>query len=420
MSPGRRQRRTLGWSLAVVVAVVLGSAVVVEQTMGTDTPGPLRIRGADISFTLQEEAIGTAIHGPHGRAPIEDVLAAHGANTVRLRVWVDPAAGTSSLPAALTLARRAAAAGLRIVLALHYADTWADHAVQSTPAAWTGLDLDGLVSRVRSYTASVVTAFAQQGTPVAVVQVGNEVDSGLLWPTGRLATAGWDAVARLLEAGVSGVRSGGGDHPDVMLHLAASGNTDAVVRFVGEMAARGVRPDLLGLSYYPWWHGSLTTLQHTLDTVAEEFDLDVVLAETARPWTLDDGDDEPNGVRSDADLPDGSVYPATPAGQAAWAEALRGVLHRVPGGHGVGFLFWEPGWLPGVPAVPGVGSAYDNTTLFRWDGTPLPALVALRADPGGSLFDGLSGNRIPGEPPRLSRLGLRALIDDLLNRFWKG
>jgi arabinogalactan endo-1,4-beta-galactosidase len=177
---------------------------------------------------------------------------------------------------------------------------------------------------------------------------------------------------------------------------------------------------VLGLSYYPWWHGSLATLQHTLDTVAEEFHLDVVLAETARPWTLDDGDDEPNGVRSDADLPDGSLYPATPAGQAAWAEALREVLCRVPGGHGVGFLFWEPGWLPGVPAVPGVGSAYDNTTLFRWDGTPLPALVALRADPGGSLFDGLPENRLPGEPPRLSRPGLRTLIDDLLSRLGKG
>jgi arabinogalactan endo-1,4-beta-galactosidase len=403
----------------VVVAVVLGLGVVVRQTEPC-TPQPLRIRGADISFTLQEESIGAAIRGPHGPAPIEDVLAAHGANTVRLRVWVDPAAGTSDLPAALTLARRAVAAGLHIVLALHYADTWADHAVQSTPAAWAGLDLDGLVARVRSYTASVVAAFAQQGTPVAVVQVGNEVDDGLLWPTGRLATAGWDAVARLLEAGFSGVRSGGGDHPDVMLHLASSGNTDAVVRFIGEMAARGVRPDMLGLSYYPWWHGSLVTLQHTLDTVAEEFHLDVVLAETARPWTLHDGDDEPNGVRSDADLPDGAVYPATPAGQAAWAEALREVLCRVPGGHGVGFLFWEPGWLPGVPAVPGVGSAYDNTTLFRWDGTPLPALVALRADPGGSPFNGLSENRLPGEPPRLSRPGLRTLIDDLLSRLGKG
>jgi hypothetical protein len=67
-----------------------------------------------------------------------------------------------------------------------------------------------------------------------------------------------------------------------------------------------------------------------------------------------------------------------------------------------------------------VGSAYDNTTLFRWDGTPLPALVALRADPGGSLFDGLSENRLPGEPPLLSRPGLRTLIDNLLNRLWRG
>jgi arabinogalactan endo-1,4-beta-galactosidase len=401
----------LGWSLAVVAAVVLGLVVVVERAE-SDSPGPLRFRGADISFTLQEEAVGALTRGPHGPVPIEDVLAAHGANTVRLRVWVDPQAGTSDLTAALTLARRAAAAGLRIVLALHYADTWADHAVQPTPAAWTGLDLDDLVNRVRSYTESVVAAFAQQGTPVAVVQVGNEVDNGLLWPVGRLATAGWDAVARLLAAGVSGARSGGGGHrPDGMLHLTASGNPDVAVRFVGEMEARGVRPDILGLSYYPWWHGSLTALQRTLDTVAEEFDLDVLLAETARPWTLDDGDDEPNGVRSDADLPDSSLYPATPAGQAAWFEALRGVLERVPGGHGAGFLFWEPGWLPGVSAVPGIGSAYDNTTLFRWDGTPLPALTALRSDPAGSGAGGQAADRLLA--------GLRALLDDVVGRLRK-
>jgi hypothetical protein len=104
-------------------------------------------------------------------------------------------------------------------------------------------------------------------------------------------------------------------------------------------------------------------------------------------------------VTTDAQLPDGQTYPATPEGQAAWAEALRQILLAVPGGHGAGFLFWEPGWLPGVEAVPGVGSAYDNTTLFTWNGDPLPALAALRPQqaarsPGARRWPGR------GEDPR--------------------
>jgi len=373
----RTARVVLAALAALLVLILLGVGFVARVRVGS--ADPLAIRGADISFTLQEEAAGKAVRGPHGPVPMEDMLASYGANTVRLRLWVDPTPGTSDLPSALALARRAAQAGLRIVLALHYSDTWADHMNQPTPAAWASQGLDELAGTVEQYTRGVVAAFAAQGTPVAVVQVGNEIDNGLLWPVGRLATAGWDAVARLLAAGVAGARAGGGAHPpQIMLHLASSGDVGAVTRFVRELAARGVRPDLLGLSYYPWWSGSLVRLQQTLDTVVKNFGLDVLLAETAYPWTLANGDGEPNAVTSNADLPDGAAYPATPAGQTAWAEALRQVLGGVPGGHGVGFLFWEPGWLPGVPASPGVGSAYDNTTLFRWDGTPLPALAALR------------------------------------------
>jgi arabinogalactan endo-1,4-beta-galactosidase len=354
--------------------------------------GALSIRGADISFTLQEEAAGNFVHGPHGPAPMEHVLASYGANTVRLRLWVDPAAGTSDLPATLELARRAAAAGLAIVLVLHYSDTWADHRTQPTPAAWASRGLDELTRTVRQYTSHVVAAFASQGTPVAIIQVGNEIDNGLLWPAGRLAAAGWDAVAGLVGAGAAGARAGGGTHPpEVMVHLAASGDIGAVSQFIRELAVRGVHPDLLGLSYYPWWNGSLAHLQHALNTVAEQFDLDVLLAETAYPWTLADGDGQPNAVTRDVDLPDGAAYPATPAGQAAWAEALRRLLCQVPAGHGVGFLFWEPGWLPGVQAEPGAGSVYDNTTLFRWDGSPLPALGALRP----SIVSPTPGDRSP-------------------------
>jgi arabinogalactan endo-1,4-beta-galactosidase len=377
--------------VAVVIAVtIIATGGLLAAEAGP--PGALRIRGADISFTLQEEAVGRSVRGPTGVAPIEQVLAGYGANTVRLRLWVDPLSGTSDLPTALALARRASAAGLQIVLVLQYSDTWADHWTQPTPAAWVGLDLDSLAGRVQAYTTEVVGAFAGQGTPVAVVQVGNEIDHGLLWPVGALATAGWDAVARLVGAGAAGARAGGGHRPpEIMVHLAESGDPEAVLRSLADLSSRGVHPDLVGLSYYPWWNGSLATLAHTLDTVAERLDIDVLLAETAYPWTLADGDEQPNAVTTDAQLPDGQTYPATPEGQAAWAEALRQILLAVPGGHGAGLLFWEPGWLPGVEAVHGVGSAYDNTTLFTWDGGALPALAALRPQQAARSAGGQGG-----------------------------
>jgi arabinogalactan endo-1,4-beta-galactosidase len=362
----------------VVLAVITVLAGVTVWARGCSAE-PLRVRGADISFTLQEEAAGTVLHDRYGEAPIEDVLATHGATHVRLRVWVDPVPGTSDLSPALELARRATARGLAIVLALHYSDSWADHSHQKIPAAWAGQSPAELARTVRRYTAGVVAAFADQGTPVEVVQVGNEIDNGLLWPVGRPTNGDWDVVAALVRAAAAGAREGGGDAPpQVMVHLAAGGDAEKVSAVMTRLVDGGVDADVIGLSYYPWWNGSLAQLRRTLAVLADRFGTDLLLAETAYPWTLEDGDDEPNAVTGAGELPDGSSFPPTPEGQAAWFEALRDVLAGVPDGHGTGFLVWEPGWLPGVEATSGVGSAYDNTTLFDRSGRSLPAWAALR------------------------------------------
>jgi arabinogalactan endo-1,4-beta-galactosidase len=362
--------------IAVLAVILLTGAVALTRG---GSPESLRVRGADVSFTLQEEVVGTVLYDRDGPAPIEQVLEGSGANYVRLRVWVDPPAGTSDLSSALELARRASERGLGVVLALHYSDTWADHSHQEVPAAWAEQPAEELARTVQRYTADVVAAFADQGTPVDIVQVGNEIDNGLLWPVGRLATQGWNVVAALVRAATAGARDGGGDaRPEVMVHLAAGGDAERVSTFMAHLVDRGVDVDVIGLSYYPWWNGSLAQLGRTLGLLAARFDTDVLIAETAYPWTLEDADDEPNAVTRAADLPDGLRYPPTPAGQASWFEALRTVLADVPGGHGAGLLAWEPGWLPGVEAASGVGSAYDNTTLFDRAGRALPAWAALR------------------------------------------
>jgi arabinogalactan endo-1,4-beta-galactosidase len=371
-APGR-----VAFVLALLAVLLVGAAVLIPP--GTDTPGALRLRGADVSFTLEEEAAGTRLHDGDRTATVESMLAAHRATHVRLRVWVDPQPGSSGdLATALTLARRAHAARLGLVLTLHYSDTWADNDNQTPPAAWAGLAPDEFAAAVEEYTRTVVSAFADQGTPADVVSIGNEVDHGMLWPAGAVSNGDWSGFARLLRAGFAGLAAASGPTPASMVHIAAGGDAVRAVQFFARLRAHGVAPDLLGLSYYPFWNGSLADVGRTVSALAADSGTDVLVVETAHPWTLEDADGAGNIVATRDQLPDGDRFPPTPEGQAAWYEELRRVLTAVPGGHGAGFLMWEPGWGSAVESAPGVGNQHDNLTLFDRTGQALPALAALR------------------------------------------
>ncbi|MEX5300218.1 glycosyl hydrolase 53 family protein [Kocuria sp. CPCC 205292] len=342
----------------------------------------IEIRGADISFTLQEEAIGRSVSMDGKTQPIEQILSQHGASHVRLRVWVDPAAGTSDLESALVLAARAHKAGMKLLLDLHYSDTWADRTYQRTPPAWRGQDVGELASSVESYTEDVIAAFAAQGTPVDIVQIGNEVTLGMLWPVGEIYRQDgehWADFARLVKAGASGAAQGNPSAPPaVMIHTDTGGDVGMSTYFFDRMLAHQVEFDYIGLTYYPFWQGSSTDLEHNLHTLADRYGKDIIIAETAYPWTLSNSG--PSVVETAQALPHASEHPPTPAGQAAFFESLRRILRDVPHGHGAGFFVWEPGWLPGVNATAEVGTTHGNLTLFDWEGRGLPALAAFRRD----------------------------------------
>jgi arabinogalactan endo-1,4-beta-galactosidase len=347
----------------------------------------LAVRGADISFTLQEEAVGNAVRDWRGRVrPIERILAANGATHVRLRVWTDPPPGYSTVESALALGRRAARAGLRILLNLHYSDFWADPGKQPTPVAWRGQDLPTLAETVRRYTRDVVAAFARQGTPVDMVQVGNEVTSGMLHPIGELyPTDGrpqqWPAFTTLLKAGITGARQGAprGRQPRTMLHIDRGGDNGGSVWFFDHMHEFEVPYDVIGESYYPIWHGSLADLTANLADLAPRYGKDIVVVETSYPWTTANGDGLENFYTGTVPLPDEATYPPTPEGQAEFFERLRRILLDVPDRRGLGFFDWEPGWLPGVGWEPGAGTPNDNLTMFDFGGRSLPSLRAFRA-----------------------------------------
>jgi arabinogalactan endo-1,4-beta-galactosidase len=372
----------------VLTLLAMQVAAVPPAQAGGGGGGNLRVRGADISFTLQEEAAGNSFTDHGAVQPVERILARHGANFVRLRIWTDPPPGYSDEAAALTLARRAKRAGLGVLLDLHYSDFWADPGHQNTPAAWQGQDLPTLAATVRDYTRRVVADFARQGTPLDMIQVGNEVTAGFLWPTGQIYQADgehWPEFATLLKAGIAGARAGNPKRHrlEVMVHIDRGGDNGGSRYFLDHVLAQGVQFDVLGQSYYPMWHGSLADLRSNLNDLATRYGKDIVVAEAAYPWTLDNGDQLGNFVFSADQLPDGAAYPATIQGQAAYFEALRSVLAQVPGGHGAGFLDWEPEWIPGVGWEPGAGNPNDNLTMFDFQGAALPSLRSFRPPGGG-------------------------------------
>lgn len=346
----------------------------------------LSIRGADISFTLQLERAGVQFSSEGKLAPVERILHRAGADWVRLRIWNDPPNGYSTARSALVLARRAHRAGQKVLLDFHYADFWADPSKQPTPAAWQGQELDELARTVRRYTRRTLDDFARAGVRVDMVQVGNEITAGMLWPLGQIYVAGrpddWSGFTTLLKAAVAGVReaheAGGGRAPRVMVHIDRGGDNAGSRWFYDHILADDVDFDVIGLSYYPIWHGPLDHLQGNLDDLAGRYDKDLVVVETAYPWTLKNGDQLDNLVSSLDQIPDAEIFPPTPRGQRAYFEGLRRVLLDVPSDRGAGFFAWEPEWIPGVGWEPGAGNPNDNMTMFDWAGRGLPSLTAFR------------------------------------------
>jgi arabinogalactan endo-1,4-beta-galactosidase len=333
--------------------------------------------GADLSFAGQEVAAGTTFTDQGRAADPVQILHAHGGNYVRMRLWVNPPAGYSDLASDLALARQARAEGMKVYLDIHYSDFWADPQHQDTPAAWQGQDLPTLANTVRSYTHDVISAFARQGTPVDMVSIGNEIRNGMLWPTGQIdwtAGTGWDNLATLLRAGIQGARSADpAGHPlRVMLHYDQGGDNATSYQFFHNLVSRDVHFDVIGLSYYTFWHGPLTALRDNVDKLAAQFGKDIVIAETQYAWTLANGDTTGNFVWQASQLEAG--YPAGPGGQLSFLNDLLSILAQVPGGHGAGLFYWEPEWVPGVGWEPGAGAPNDNLTLFDFQGRALPSM----------------------------------------------
>ncbi len=235
-----------------------------------------RMIGADISFLPQMEERGRKFFENGAEKDAVELLREHGFNYIRLRIFVNPEhekgyspeKGFCGLSHTLQMARRIQDAGMKLLLNFHYSDYWADPQQQNKPAAWADLEFEVLKDTLRSYTTRVLRALAGQGTPASMVQVGNEINHGLLWPDGHIGNP--DRLAELLKAGVAGVRDADPDIP-VMMHLALGGQNEEAVFWFNNMIARGVEFDIMGISYYPRWHGTLDDLYYNLNDLVARY-----------------------------------------------------------------------------------------------------------------------------------------------------
>jgi beta-galactosidase len=161
-------------------------------------------------------------------------------------------------------------------LDFHYSDYWADPGKQFKPLAWQHLNFQQLKDSVYQYTKSVMQALQKQGTIPDMVQVGNEINHGILWPEGHIGHL--DSLAEVIKAGTNAVKEVS-PSTILLIHIALGGQHDESVFFLDNMVQRGVQFDLIGFSYYPKWHGTLDDLSNNLSQIARRYNRGVVVVE---------------------------------------------------------------------------------------------------------------------------------------------
>jgi len=368
------------WLLFTLLILPIVNPIYVVFAQDMDSEG--LIYGADVSFLDELEQAGVDYKESGKPKELLEILKDSGINTIRLRLWHTPGSGWNSLERTLAIARRVHSASLNLLLDLHFSDTWADPGKQTKPEAWNDLVFEVLVDSVQVYTRNVMTAFNEQGTIPAFVQIGNEISTGMLWDDGRVegrfdTPAQWGKLATLLNAAIDGVREvfpAGSTAPAIILHTDHGGNLAAASWFFGHIEEENIPYDIIGLSYYSFWHGSLEDLEKTLNGLEDQFNKPLLLVETAYPWTLGWFDNINNIIGLPEHVLPG--YDASPDGQFRFLREVIDIIKGVPSSKGMGLIYWAPEYI----AVPGVGSPWENMTLFDEQGNALPGLLAFNAD----------------------------------------
>jgi len=285
-----------------------------KKVLSSDIGHPTsdRMIGADISFLPELEGRGMKFSDNGVEKDAIQILKDHGFNYVRLRIFNEPARdsgyspkeGFCDLEHTKAMAKRVKAAGMKLLLDFHYSDYWADPGKQYKPAAWRNLSFEELKKALFDYTKKVIQELKDQGTSPDMVQVGNEINHGMVWPEGNVSNV--DSMSQLIAAGIAGVKA---VDPTIiiMLHVALGGQNDETVFFMDQMMKRKIHFDVIGLSYYPKWHGTLDDLRDNMNDLLRRYDKDIIVVE-----------------------------------YSAKKEEVNKLAFELPGGRGKGTCIWEP------------------------------------------------------------------------------
>lgn len=339
------------------------------------------IKGVDISSVQQIEDNGGKYYDEGIGEDCLKILKNNGINYIRLRIWNNPPLNYCNKAKTLEMAKRIKDLDFKFLLDFHYSDFWADPQKQTKPKEWQSLTFDELKEAVYYYTKDIITSLKNQGTLPDMIQIGNEIVWGMLWPDAKLSKENnsneqWGKFADLIKAGIDGVKSTltSGDVVKIMIHIDRGGDNDTSRWFFDNLLSNSVNFDIIGQSYYPNWHGTLPVLEANLNDLALRYGKEIVVVECAYPFTLESNDGFPNIVNSENQLHRG--YPASIDGQTHFMRDLMNIVKNVPNEKGLGIFYWEPAWIsvPKTGWAPGEGNGWENLTMFDFQGNTLEAL----------------------------------------------
>jgi arabinogalactan endo-1,4-beta-galactosidase len=371
--------------LGADISALAGRRPPVQSPGSAATPAPPSVasgRARRASFVYRENGVETTEYA---------IMLEHGWNAFRLRVFVSPVrnAPNNSLENTLPLAKAIKDAGATFMLDIHYSDTWADPGHQDTPVAWRDLDAAAMEKRVEEYTRDVISQFRAAGAMPDMVQIGNEITGGLLWPLGHLhvpssevrqggnaqmrggfiepydEARAWGNVTRFLKAGIRGVKAASGStQPKIILHTDTGADWEVTRWWFDHITAAKVDYDIMGLSFYPKYHGTLAMLQQNMIESQRRYHKPFMVVETGYVQNDTSAMSPPEAIArpvlsaKNAKEKGFMQWPGTPQGQLQYMADLINTVQR---NHGLGVFYWGPEgtwgdgmWRPDGSAAPSI------------------------------------------------------------------
>lgn len=350
------------------------------------------IKGADISSLQAVEDYGGKFYDAKGREKdVLSILKESGFNYLRLRIWNEPTLSFDKgdycdLEHTVEVAKRIKKEGMKYLLNFHYSDWWADPENQRIPKAWEDMNAEEMAAALYDYTCHVLKTLDEAGAYPDIIQIGNEIGNGMLWDVGRYAET--ENFTRFINSGIKAVRdtTPAGKDVQIMIHIEYGGSVDRSERFFDMITQNGVTDfDIIGLSYYPYWHGTVADLKDNINNLYAKYGKKVSVVEFAFPFTDETADDTPNIIDRERALAAG--FEPSVENQKLVTELVMNAIADCEGGMGV--FYWEPAWLAvkGAGAVKGGGNAWENQCLFDFNGNALDSITAFKLKPGKDKGD---------------------------------